>query len=257
MQDITFYSAALNRQMTYRVFMPAKLLPGQKLPVVYLLHGQGGTYTTWSNYSNVARYAAPQGSADLILVMPGCGSSYFMNSASNPQDKYEDFMVHDLIADVETRFPTATNRENRAIVGISMGGFAAVKLALSHPDLYAFAGSLSGAIDVPRRRFSFRNFWQSWRFRTIFGPKGSKSRLSSDPFLLIQTANPHRTPYLYLTAGEQEPLLEPNRRFAARLRELHFPSEFHTSPGFHDWNEWNSQIPGCFDALLHHLAPAR
>jgi S-formylglutathione hydrolase FrmB len=223
---------------------------------VYLLHGQGDAYTAWSNNTEVAGYAAPAGSAGLILVMPGCGSSYYMNSASIPQDRYEDFMVHDLIADVETRFPAAANRENRAIIGISMGGFAAMKLALSHPDLYAFAGSISGAIDVARRRFSFRHFPQWWRFRTIFGPMGSRSRLSSDPFLLIQAADPHRTPYLYLTAGEQEPLLEPNRRFAARLNELHFPFEFHTRPGFHDWNEWNAQIPACFDALQHHLAPA-
>ncbi|MGD0941014.1 MAG: alpha/beta hydrolase-fold protein [Terracidiphilus sp.] len=48
-QDVTFYSAALNRQMPYRVFLPEKLDPGRKLPVVYLLHGGNGSFRDWSN----------------------------------------------------------------------------------------------------------------------------------------------------------------------------------------------------------------
>jgi predicted peptidase len=54
-QDVSFFSAALQRQMPYRVFLPAKLLPGQKLPVVYLLHGNGGRFSEWSNGSDVAQ----------------------------------------------------------------------------------------------------------------------------------------------------------------------------------------------------------
>jgi S-formylglutathione hydrolase len=253
MQDVSFFSAALQRQMPYRVYLPAKLPPGQKLPVVYLLHGNGGGYREWSNYSNVAEFAA----RGLILVMPEGGSSYYANSALKPEDRYEDYLIHDLIADVQTRFPTVARRENRAVIGVSMGGFAAVYLSLTHPDLFIFAGAISPAIDVPSRRFSFRRWSQSMRFRSIFGPGGSQARRSRDPFLIVQSANRTVTPYIYLTAGEQEPLLEPNRRFAARLRERHFSYEFHTKPGGHDWGEWNSQIPGCFESLFHHLPTAR
>jgi S-formylglutathione hydrolase FrmB len=249
MQDVTFHSAALNRDMPYRVYLPAKLSPGQRLSVVYLLHGSGGSFQNWSNYSDVDQYAA-QG---LILVMAEGGSSYFVNASLKPEEKYEDYLVNDLIADVESRFPAAKGRENRAIVGVSMGGFAAVKLALTHPDLFVFAGAISPAIDVPSRRFSLRRWSQSMRFRTLFGPDGSQSRLASDPFRLIQSANPSVTPYIYMTAGEQEPLLEPIRRFASRLQARHFAYKFHTKPGGHDWNEWDAQIPACFDSLLHHL----
>jgi enterochelin esterase-like enzyme len=73
--------------------------------------------------------------------------------------------------------------------------------------------------------------------------------------VLVQSADPAVTPFIYLTAGEQEPLLESNRRFAARLNEHHFANEFHTKPGGHDWNEWDLQIPGCFESLLAHLRP--
>jgi len=257
-RDVTFYSAALNRQMPYRVFLPEKLVPGQKFPVVYLLHGNGGDFGNWSNYSDVARYAAPSPDSEgLILVMADGGSSYYMNAVGKPEDRYEDYLVHDLIADVEARLPAARSRESRAAVGVSMGGFAVVKLALSHPEIFVFAGAISPAIDVPSRRFSLRRWGQSMRFRSIFGPEDSESRRQSDLFVLVGSADPAGTPYLYLTAGDREPLREPNTRFAARLKERGFSYEFHTKPGGHDWGEWDSQLPGCFESLFRHIKPAR
>jgi S-formylglutathione hydrolase FrmB len=247
MQDVTFYSAALQRQMPYRVFLPEKLTPGQKLPVVYLLHGGNGGFRDWSNRSDVARYAA-QG---LILVMPEGAFSYYQNAALKPEDKYEDYLINDLIGDVEKRFPAATGRENRAIIGISMGGFAVARLALSRPELFAFVGAISPSIDVCQRRF---HLMQWWRLTQIFGTVGSKTRTASDPFLLARSADPARTPYIYLTAGENEPLLAPNRRFAALLKSRSFAYEFHTKHGGHDWGEWNAQIPGCFEKMKEYLA---
>ncbi len=254
MQDVTFRSAALNREMTYRVYRPTQSKPEQKLPVVYLLHGCGESFQNWSNDSDVGRYVAADRSPGLILVMAEGGCSYFVNAALQPTDRYEDYLVNDLIADVEARFPAARGRENRAVVGVSMGGYAAVKLALSRPDLFVFAGAISPAVDVPSRRFSFRRWGQSVRFRNLFGPAGSQSRLTSDPFHLVQSANPAATPYIFLTAGEQEPLLEPIRRLAGRLHERGFAYEFHTKPGGHDWTEWDAQIPGCFQSLVHSVS---
>jgi S-formylglutathione hydrolase FrmB len=193
----------------------------------------------------------------LILVMPEGAFSYYQNAALKPEDRYEDYLANDLISDVENRFPAAKGRENRAIIGISMGGFAAIKLALSRPQLFFFVGALSPSIDVLHRRFSVKRIGEWWRIRSIFGPMGSSSRQLMDPFVLIRSADPFATPYIYLGAGEREPLLEPNRRFAVRLKERHFAYEFHTKPGGHDWGEWDSQIPGCFDSLLQHLQVSR
>jgi len=82
MRDVTFFSQALNRNMPYRVYLPANLAPSQRLPVVYLLHGSGGSFQNWSNYSDAGHYAA-QG---LILVMADGGSSYYVNAALKPED---------------------------------------------------------------------------------------------------------------------------------------------------------------------------
>jgi len=248
-QDVAFHSSALRREMPYRAFLPANLTAGRRLPVAYLLHGGGGDFRDWSNDSDVAKYALH----GMILIMPEGNSSYYMNAVEAVQDKYEDYITKDLVSDVEARFPAEKGRENRAIIGVSMGGFAAVQYALTRPDLFVFAGAISPAIDVPSRHFSWRHMDQWWRFREIFGSLGSSERQARDPFMVARAANPKLVPYIYLTAGEQEPLLGPNRRFVALLKQRTFAYEFHTKPGGHDWAEWDAQIPGCFTSLFAHL----
>ena len=249
MVDVTFHSAALNRNMPYRAIIPATIAANQKLPVLYLLHGGGGGFHDWSNYSDVAGYAE----RGLILVMPEGNSSYYLNFADHPQDRYEDYIVHDLIADVEGRFPAASARTHRAIAGASMGGFGAVVLALKHPDLFIFAGGLSSALDVPSRPFSIKRVSQYRQHSSIFGPWGSQSRRASDPFVLVHSADPTQAPYLYLTCGDQEGLLPTNRRFAAILQARHFSYEFQTVAGGHDWNQWNRNVPSLVKKIMDHL----
>ena len=219
--------------------------------MLYLLHGGGGGFRDWSNYSDVASYAA-QG---LILVMPEGNSSYYTNSANRLQDRYEDYIAHDLIADVEQRLPAANGRPNRAIAGVSMGGFGVVVLSLKHPDLFAFAGGLSSALDVPSRPFSIKRIGQYRQHSSIFGSWGSQSRRESDPFLLVRSAVPAQAPYLFLTCGDQEGLLSTNRRFATMLESRHFPYEFHTVPGGHDWNQWNRNVPALMKSVMSYLKP--
>ena len=138
LRDVTFHSASLNRNMPYRVVMPANIPTGVKFPVVYLLHGGSGDFRDWTNYSDVARFAEH----GLILVMPDGDESYYTNSADHPDQRYEDYIVKDVVADAETRFPVASDRSHRAIAGISMGGFGAVKLSLKHPAVSEVSGSV-------------------------------------------------------------------------------------------------------------------
>jgi len=249
MIDVTFHSASLNRDMPYRVVLPAQIAPGQKFPVVYLLHGGGGGFHDWSNYSGVARYAED----GLVLVMPEGNSSYYTNSADHPQDRYEDYIVHDLIADVEQRFPVTAGRPNRAIAGVSMGGFGAVVLALKHPELFVFAGGMSPALDVPSRPFSIKRVGQYRQHSSIFGPWGSHGRRASDPFVLARSAGPAQSPYIFLTCGDQEGLLATNKKFAELLRQRQFAYEFHTAHGGHDWNQWDRNLPDLMKSAIGHL----
>jgi putative tributyrin esterase len=253
MHDVSFHSTALNRDMPYRVILPKTLDANRKLPVVYLLHGGGGNYRDWSNYSDVARYAE----RGLVLVMPEGENSYYTNAAARPRDRYEDYIVRDLIQDVESRFPAATDRCKRAVIGVSMGGFGAVKLALKYPELFVFAGGLSSALDVPARPFSIKRIEQ-WRgHRAIFGPWQGPNQRENDPYLLAKAADRRTSTYLYLTCGEQEGLYASNLQFVSILSQRQLPFEFHHRLGGHNWMQWDEQLPACLSSLLAHVGASQ
>ncbi len=253
MQDVTFFSVSLQRQMPYRVVLPANYSNmGRKLPTLYLLHGGGGGFRDWTNYSDVAQYAAN----GVILVMPEGNESYYVNSTTKPQDRYEDYIVKDLITDVEQKFPAAQTRDERAIVGISMGGFGAIVLGLKHPELFAFVGGMSPAIDVPTRPFSIKRISQWRRFRSIFGSWNGQHQRENDPYVLARSADVTKTPYFFLSCGDKEGLLPANRKFDSLLQQHHFQHEFHVVPGGHDWNQWNAEFSEVYRVLCHHLGAA-
>jgi len=247
LRDITFKSAALGRETQYRVILPVHI-PFGTVPAVYLLHGGDGNFRNWSNYSDVAVFAE----RDLILVMPDGDESYYTNAVARPYDRYEDYIVKDLIAEVESRF-AAVDRSKRAIIGVSMGGFGAVKLALKHPELFAFVGGLSSALDVPSRPFSIKRIGQWRHYRSIFGPWNGSTQQANDPYILVGSADPARVPYMYMTCGDQEGLIAANRRFGTLLGKRHFAYELHVVPGGHNWTQWNQQLPKLFQNLRQHL----
>ena len=245
MQDVTFHSASLRQDMPYRVVSPVNISAEHKLPVVYLLHGGGGNYRDWSNYSDVAQLAE----GGFILVMPEGNSSYYVNSVTRQDDRYEDYVTRDLITDVESRFPAASGRASRAIVGVSMGGFGAVVLALKHPNLYVFAAGLSSALDVPTRPFSIKRIGQYRQHAAIFGAWGSEGRRENDPYLIARSTDPGKAPYLFLSCGEQEGLLPANKKLVSILQSRGFRFEFHAGPGGHDWNQWDRRLPDLFRSV--------
>lgn len=247
LQDVVFRSSSLGRDITYRVILPRAASNAQKLPVVYLLHGGGGDFHEWSNDSDVAGFAEK----GLILVMPEGESSYYTNSVDPSHDRFEDYVVTDLISDVEGKFPADPTR--RAVAGVSMGGFGAIKLALKHPGLYKFVGALSPAIDVPSRPFSIKRISQYRHHAAIFGAWGSQTRKENDPFILAGIADPRSVPYMYISCGEQEGLLRPNKQFVALLVRRKFQFEYHVGAGGHDWNQWNGRLTSMFESLLQHL----
>jgi len=119
--------------------------------------------------------------------------------------------------------------------------------------MFVFAAGLSSAVDVPSRPFSIRRAEQYRQHSLIFGPWGSEARRSRDPFVLARTVDPTKVPFMFLTCGDREGFLAPNRQFAALLAQRHFAYEFHTGPGAHDWNQWNQRLPEVFQSLLSHI----
>jgi S-formylglutathione hydrolase FrmB len=190
----------------------------------------------------------------LVGVMPDGADSYYTNAVLRPKDRYEDFIVRDLLADVEQHYRVLPKPAARGIAGISMGGFGAVKIALRHPDQYSFAAGLSAPLDAPRWPFSLKRLGQSFRILRIFGPSGTSSRRANDVFELVKQQRPE--PYLVLACGTGESLLTVNRAFDALLVKRNIPHEYHESAGGHSWDHWQREMPELLNAAEKYLKAA-
>src|SRR5207244_4343332 len=131
-----------------QVFLPAgyDADSGRRWPVTYYLHGANG---------DAARFHAWYG--DLIQKFPsivvapaggalGFYSDWFNNGAGGPP-MYETYDIDQLIPLIDARFRTAATRAGRAVIGESMGGYGVTTYAARHPDAFAAAATLSGAVD--------------------------------------------------------------------------------------------------------------
>jgi len=239
-RDGAFHSAALDREMKYRVLLPCSYQAGGgRFPVLYLLHGLYGNYLNWSTLTNLKYYAEKH---PLIVVMPDAGDSWYTNSATDPKDKFEDYVAKDLLAEIDGQFRTLRERQARAIAGLSMGGYGALKIALRYHDNFAFAGSLSGALDAPQdlgdRVPAFRD-----QLLKVFGPAGSAVRRNNNVSSMLQAASPADIPYLYLACGSADAdFLQVNREFAASLSSRGANYEYHETTGGHAWDYWDRSV---------------
>ena len=254
----TLAAASLaGKELPYRLWLPSGYeTSDRRYPVLYLLHGLGGNENDWWDMSDLSDYA---GKYQLIIVTPGVGDSWYANSAGDPAAKYEDVIPKDLIPYIDANYRTVADRNGRAIAGLSMGGLGALKYALRYPQLFAFAGSFSGALDVPRtaRLFKSPSAKMLNALRTIYGDETSSVRQVNDPFwLLDQVTDVGKLPYLYVTTGASDPLpqvKESNPRLAAALRAKKVKFDFKEKPGTHDWNFWDAEVKLFLGQMCSHI----
>ena len=123
-----------------------------------------------------------------------------------------------------------------------MGGYGALKIALRYHGDFAFAGSLSGALNAPLelgdKRPEFRG-----QLLKVFGPPGSTVRADNNLLSLFQSARPKDLPYFYLACGSADDFLQVNRDFAAQLSSRGAAYEYHETAGGHGWDYWDRSVP--------------
>jgi len=243
-QTIQFESKLVGKTLPYNVLLPANYIQpaarAKHYPVIYLLHGFSGHYTNWLEKTKLVDYAAGY---DFIIVMPEGNDGWYTDSATVPTDKYESYILQELIPDVEKRFRAGSDAESRAIAGLSMGGYGAIKFGLKHPELFALAASLSGAFSVVT--------WDlkepgaiSDSLKQTFGPVNSETRVANDVPKLVREAKAKNTslPFFYVDCGTDDHLFGDNREFVSLLIELRIPHEYRQLPGSHSWTYWDSQV---------------
>src|SRR4051812_39402334 len=246
-ETVRFESRLVGAALPYNVILPSDYKRGpsknRRYPVLYLLHGLGGSAADWvSTRARLADYAAQY---PFIIVVPE-GKDGWDTDGPAPGAKFESYFVEELIPDVDRRFRTIASREGRAVAGLSMGGYGSMKFALKHPELFAFAASMSGALAVASWTpdTSLPEFVRPSVMR-VYGDAGSSVRLENDVYKLARELTPERAkalPYIYLDCGTEDFLLSNSRDFSALLVEKKVAHEFRELPGEHSWPYWDRQV---------------
>jgi putative tributyrin esterase len=247
LETVRFQSKLVGASLPYNVILPPDYdtSPTTRYPVLYLLHGLTGHYSDWASRSNVADHAAQY---RMIVVTPEGNDGWYSNSATVTTDKYESYIVDELIPDVQQRYRTIEARYGRAIAGLSMGGYGAIKFGLKSPQTFAFAASMSGAFAITR--IAEKDLGQLGPvLLKLFGPMGSDTRKANDIFDIVENLAAARIaalPYFYFDCGTEDPLpavFTSNRDLAKLLFDRKIPHEFRQLPGDHSWAYWDQQIP--------------
>lgn len=245
-QTVQLSSRILNKTLPYNIILPRhyQVSNRNRYPVLYLLHGVGGHYSDWATKTNVADYAATY---PIIVVMPEADDSWYTDSGTAGPGKYETYILTELIPDVQKRYRTIETRDGRAVAGLSMGGYGALKFGLKFPGMFIFCGSISGALGAPswtendlKEPGAIRNSVLS-----VFGPAGSETRRQNDIFEILRSFSAGRIsalPFLYLDCGTEDPFFTYNAEFAALLREKKAAHEYRELPGNHSWSYWDQQV---------------
>ncbi len=236
-------SRLLAREVSYRIILPADYKPLEKkrFAVIYLLHGRGGNYKDWTNLTKITEYSLPY---NFIIVMPDGGKeSWYADNINLPNENYESYFVKELIPEIDAKYRTLPERQNRIIAGLSIGGYGAVKFGLKYPEKFVLAGSFSGAMDAVVKTQNYKHLIKS--VADVFGEENSQARKDNDIFKIINEASAEKIkefPFLFVDCGTEDHQFQSNRDFAVLLTDKKVPHEYRQKPGVHNWAFWDAEV---------------
>ena len=239
-----FFSEVLGLATSMIVTLPERPLAtinsgfNKQYPTLYLLHGLSDDHTIWQRRTSIERYAEEKG---IAVVMPAVHRSYYADMVNGL--RYWTFISEELPTKAQHMFPLSTKRNENFVAGLSMGGYGAFKLALRHPERFAAAASLSGALDVGTLVDVKEPEWEA-EMRNAFGELDQIAGSDNDLFHLAAKAaqSEQPQPKLYQWCGTEDFLYEANVKFRDFVQTLAFDYTYSEGPGDHSWGHWDDQI---------------
>ncbi|MDN7890999.1 alpha/beta hydrolase family protein [Burkholderia cepacia] len=231
-------SAAMSETLKATIVLPDDYARdnrgNERYPVVYLLHGSGGDHTDWTSNTHIAALADRY---HVILVMPDGGhESWYIDSPFDSGSRYETFIGDEVVSYVDLHFRTIATQHARAITGLSMGGFGALRIALDRPDTFGAVGSISGAVDP-------RCCADEPGIDHVFGdPERHSSFWNRN--VIVESARAFVRAHLDLAidCGRDDSFVGSNRTLHERLLALGVPHDYTERPGGHTWDYWANAI---------------
>ncbi len=234
-RSLYYYANATQEWRHAMVYTPAEYEKGKKrYPVLYLQHGMGEDETGWSKQGHMQHIMdnliASGEAKPMIVVMESGDVKAPFRGGDNRQGfseygaSFYKVMIQDLISTIDSQFRTLTDRDHRAMAGLSWGGHQTFDLVLNNMDKFAWMGAFSGA---------------------IFGldVKTAYNGIFSRPDEFNKKIH-----YLYLSCGSEENF--GTEALVKNLREAGIKADFYVSPGtHHEWLTWRR----CFRQFVPHL----
>jgi len=258
-QNFSFPSKYLATEPQVSIILPSRKLANdpnkqiweidRKFKTLYLLHGAGDNQTHWSRFTNVEWFAEKY---NIAIVMPEGNMSFYSDMVHG--QKYWSYLSNELPKYMQAVFPLSEKREDNFVAGVSMGGYGAYKLALSCPENFFAAASLSGALNIVEMLLK-EHVLLSDKFRdsnkNAFGEERLVKGTPNDLFYLLKydIDNKKPLPHLYQNVGTEDFLYEYNQDFRRYAQTLGVPLSYEESQGVHDWDYWQEQLPRVFDWL--------
>jgi S-formylglutathione hydrolase FrmB len=257
----TFRSEALGREVSYVVDLPPSYdgSGSRKYPVVYALHGlfEGPSFWERRGLAPILAQLRAGGEApEFLVVAVDGGNSFFVNA---PGGRYEDMVTRDLVAHVEATYRVVPGRKGRALLGISMGGYAALHVAFDQPGLVAAVATHSAMLleRIPSAEQGAGR-WHMAAFNKVFGdPIDAALWRENDPLVGARNVDPKAVPALFMDCGAQDRygLAAGHRELHEILDELGIAHTFELPPGDHGYEFVRARLEKSLRFLGNALRP--
>ena len=249
---ITIHSEILKADREYTVYLPAgyDTDTARRYPVLYLLHGMLDDNRCWAvraKLKNVADELISQGkAAPMVIVTPLAGgeankdwNGYFNMKGWN----YEDFFFQEFMPLIESRYRILTDRDHRAVAGLSMGGGAATSYAQRYSNLFSSCYAMSALMDKAKLPGQQAGPQSKVGLFTTSVAKHCTSKF-------VQRADEAtreqlRTVRWYVDCGDRDFLLSTNKAFVAAMQQADIPLQVQYRPGQHSWKYWHTGLYIC------------
>ncbi len=218
-EKVKYFSETTGTERKCWVWVPPETTGTEKYPVLFALHGIGGTEDEWVNNIHpeniLNKLFSKKSITPMIVVFPNgramkndaVPANMFGSEAVEAFANFENDLINDLIPFIESNYPAAAGRKNRAICGLSMGGGQALDFGLGRPDLFAYVGSFSAAPNTDVNLFSLddKSLWPD---------------------------------VIWFSCGLSDDLLSVSEQVDEFLTGKGVPHTFYTMNGRHDFSVW-------------------
>jgi enterochelin esterase-like enzyme len=208
------------------VYTPPGFSESKKYPVLYLLHGIGGDEKEWlvnGHPEIILDNLFSEGKVEpMLVVMPNGRAMKDDRATGNMFDPekveafstFEKDLLTDLIPFIESKYPVFSDREHKALAGLSMGGGQSLNFGLGNLDTFAWVGGFSSAPNTKKPD------------ELVPNPQLTSSKLK----------------LLWISCGDQDNLMSFSQRTHDYLKEHDVPHIFYVEPGGHDFKVWKNDL---------------